>query len=192
MGGLRSIKTRRVNRSVLAETWERVQENRANGMSWSDAAKYAAADEVLAIYRPKVAAMLRSAGFEVGDEDDLTLEVIKEAIKARTGLDVGDMSAESIAAAVDVMLAHYVSSELGFDVTTVLNISNLQGQIKEHIMDCVRNNKTSRIVSRKLLDKIRIAAAYTSQGLSSAEHRRVLNVFYQKKYRVHHKQVWYR
>lgn len=190
MGGLRSVKTRRVNRSVIAETWDRATENRAAGMDWPEAVKHAAGDEALAIYRPKVAAMLRSAGFEVGDEDDLTLDVVLDAIKARTGLDINNLTREDVTRAINEQLSIYVSHELGFEVRNVLDTAGLKTQIDEHIKDCIRNNRPSKLVPQRLLTKIREAAAFAQMGYSPDEKRMILNRWYQKKYRRNNKLVW--
>lgn len=155
-----------------------------------EAAKHAATDEALEIYRPKVAAMLRSAGYELADDEPLSLDIVRVAIERRTGLNLGDLSRESVTQAINEQLSIYVSSELGFEVNNVLNTAALKAQIDAHIKDCVRNNKSSKLVPARLLAKIREAAAFAQMGYSHDEKRMILNRWYQKKYRQNNRLVW--
>lgn len=190
MGGLRPIHTDRANRSIILSVAGRMLENHRQGQSWADAAKNAATDEALDIYRPKVAAMLRSAGFDVSDDEPLTLGVILQAIQTRTGLDINELDRESVTRAINQQLSIYVSNELGFEIHDVLDTAGLKTQIDNHIKYCVRNNKPSKLVPKRLLAKIREAAAFAQLGYSYDERRLILNRWYQKKYRRNNKLVW--
>ena len=154
------------------------------------AAKNAATDEALEIYRPKVAAMLRSAGYELADDEPLSLDIVRAAIEQRTGLNLGDLSRESVTRAINEQLSIYVSSELGFEVRNVLDTASIKSQIDEHIKDCIRNNKSSKLVPQRLLTKLREVAAFGAMGYSVDERRLIFNRWYQKKYRRNNKLVW--
>ena len=190
MPKIRGIATERANRSVVVSIAAKFSENMRAGQSMELAAKNAATDEALEIYRPKVAAMLRSAGYELADDEPLSLDIVRAAIEQRTGLNLGDLSRESVTRAINEQLSIYVSSELGFEVRNVLDTASIKSQIDEHIKDCIRNNKSSKLVPQRLLTKLREVAAFGAMGYSVDERRLIFNRWYQKKYRRNNKLVW--
>jgi hypothetical protein len=191
MTQLRSIKTSRLNRATISNIWTNALANHRNGMEWGASIKYAAADEAIEAYRPKVVAMLRSAGFEVGEDEPIGLDTITDAIKTRTGIDLGgNLDKQTITNAISETLSIYVSHELGFEVHNVLDANSIKAQIDAHIIDCVKNNKPSKLVPKRLLSKIREAAAFAQLGYSPDERRMILNRWYQKKYRRNNRLVW--
>lgn len=188
--GFRGIATDRVNRSVMWEIAGKVIANHSEGQSWQQAAQNAALEEALELYRPKVEAMLRSAGFDVAEGAPLTMETVASAIQQRTGLDISSLDVNTIKNAISEQLSIYVSSELGFQVTNVLDANSIRQQINAHIKDCVQSGRSSKLVPRRLITQISEAAAFAQMGKSYDDRRAVLNRWYQKKYRRSHKLVW--
>lgn len=103
---------------------------------------YDIADTAIYVYRAKIAAALRRAGLEIGDEEDLNSGVILDAVRFKTGLNLQSFDVEEIKTAVIRSLSTAITERLGFEV-----------DLKDGIEAAIENSAEAAIAAggRKLI-----------------------------------------
>ncbi|MEQ1638912.1 MAG: hypothetical protein ABL903_19810 [Methylococcales bacterium] len=142
-------------------------------------------------YSDKISAMLRRGGFDVANDEVLTLGKIVQIINDKTGLDITDLSEEGVMSAVDKWAAERASRELGFTVSTVFDVETLKSEVEVEVTAALTDGRALAIVTRWARAAASKSATWNRLGFTSVESRKtVLSAVYQKRYRRNNKWVW--
>lgn len=145
----------------------------------TDAVVQVLLDSAIERYQGHIAAMLRRGGFDVEDGEPITIDLLMERISAATGLELDDLSIESITSAVDSLAAERLSSALGIDVSTVMDTGTLLDELEAGAVAAFADG-ASGLVSSRLYNQARNAATWARLGV---DKKQVQNVLAQRKYR---------
>lgn len=176
------FKTARGNEGIA----ERINEAARSGQSdgWEGVADWA-----LNRYDTRVRARLRIMGLDVPDSGPLTVQTLKDVVRAKSGLDIEDLTPEGVSLALDKRLAAELSRELGFEVSTVFNTDSLRIEVKSGVMAALDAGRGGPLHGDTLED-LRAVATFVRAGLVGDDRRKALNRYKQKKYRRNNKQIW--
>lgn len=184
------IHTLRAGEGVGADMARQVFERYRAGEDFGDALKEGLVQAAIDKYQPKIAAAMRRAGLDVADDQELTQETITDAIREKTGLDLEDLTRESIAAALDGAIARELSAQLGVEVSSVLDLENLKSEVIAAAVESVKSGRANALMTSRIIGRVRVAATWARAGVAPAEQARIMGAWYQKKYRRTHRQVW--
>lgn len=175
-----------LERDIAMSVWERYKAGEDAGQLVQETIVQLAIDR----YRPKIEAALRRAGLPIEDGQDLTIESIKDAINAKTGLDLDDLTPDAIADAMKAKIAAELSQVLGVEVTDIEDIEGLKAQLLEAAVLAVKSGRANKLINRMQIGRIRRAATWARAGFGPDDQAKILGAWYQKKYRRTHRQVW--
>lgn len=147
------------------------------------------ANLALRLYDRRIRAYFRLNGIDIGD-DFLTVESIKAKIESATGLEILELTTEGILDALEKPLAKALSELFGFVITKVFDQIELKRQVKEHVLERLKDGEGGGVIAGEVLHQLRDVATWVHAGLGPVERRRVMNRAYQKKYRKTHAQTW--
>jgi hypothetical protein len=150
----------------------------------------AVADWVIARYDVRVRARLAAMGLEVDGEGPITVDAIREAVQAKSGLQIDELTPEGITEAVNKKLASELSAVLGFEVSTVFDSEALKSEVKEQVLQALAGGHGAGIIAGDTLEELKAAATFARAGLVGDEKRKAQARYRQKKYRRTHSQIW--
>jgi hypothetical protein len=167
---------------------ERIKEESAGGVpsdGWERVADWA-----LDRYSLRIRARLEAMGLVVDADGPLTVDAIKDAVRAKTGLDIQDLTPDGVAKALDEKLAREVSGLLRLEVSTVFDTEALKSEIKSQVIERVGGGSGAGVINRATLERLKSAATYARAGVVGDEKKREQARVRQKKYRHNHRQIW--
>ena len=147
------------------------------------------ADVALRHYDRRIRAYFARFGVDIGD-DVLTVESIREKVRAATGLEIEELTPQGIADALERPLAAAVSELMGFEITSVFDQGQFKEQVKAHVLARLIDGEGGGVLRGQTLHRLREAATYARAGAGPAERRRLLNRAYQRKFRKSNRQTW--
>lgn len=139
----------------------------------------------------KILHAMQRAGLEIDEAVPLTSQSIAQAIAAKTGLDMADLTPEAVAAAADGRMSSELSRALGVQVSSVLDPVALKAELVAGAVEAVQSGRATNLMPKVQINRLRMAASWGRAGVvDKAERRRILANWYAKKYRRKNKQVW--
>jgi hypothetical protein len=177
------FKTKRGNAGIGERVTEVARET-AGASGWESVADWA-----LKRYDTRIRAKLRKMGIDVPGDGPVTVELLRSTVQQKSGLEIAELTPRGIADALDTRLAAELSRELGITVTTVLNEADMRAQIKAAVLDKMAGGGRSGLLSGDTLQELKLAATFARAGIVGAEKRRAMVRYYNKKYRITHRQV---
>lgn len=184
------IRTFRAGEGLETDIAREVFERYKAGEDFTESIKAAMVQLAIDRYRPKIEAAMRRAGISVEPGEDLTAETILAALREKTGLDLDDLTPDSVARALDESMARELSNALGVEVSTVLDPETLKQELIDGAIEAVKSGRVNALVTRRMIDKVRTVATWARAGVPMSERSQIMGAWYQKKYRRTHKQVW--
>ena len=173
---------------VIEGAWERYK---AGGRdSLQGAVQDELTDRALARYADKIRAMFARGGVDIDPEQPITMEVLAGLVSERTGLQLDNLSPESVTAAVDKELSARLSEALRVPVTTVFDKALLMEELKAGVRQAIADGRGAELLTKAMVKSARAYATWKRRGIEEVERRRIVNRAYQAKYRRTHKQVW--
>lgn len=174
---------------VIEGAWERYK---AGGReSIRDAMTEELTDRALGRYSEKIRAMFARGGVVIDPEQPITMSVMTQLVSDRSGLDLSDLSPETVAAAVDKELSARLSDALQVPVTTVFDKEKLGEDLKAGVRLAIADGRGAALLTKAMLKSARAYATWKRYSVLEHEQRRMWNRVYQRKYRLSYKQVWY-
>lgn len=174
---------------VIEGAWERYKAGGRESMQ--DAVSQELVDRALARYSEKIRAMFARGGVVIDQEQPITMAVLTDLISDRTGLDLSDLSPETVAAAVDKELSARLSDALQVPVTTVFDKEKLGEDLKAGVRLAIADGRGAALLTKAMVKTARAYATWKRYGVEEHERRRIMNRSYQAKYRLTHRQEWY-
>ena len=184
------IAVRRADSGLALDMARNIYESIKDGGEVSEAVRDEMVNQAIERFTPHVAAALRRAGIDVPEGEKLSLETIRQIINAKTGLDIEELTEESIAQAVDAKMAARLSEVLGVEVSTVLDAETLKEEVKAGALEAIQSGRATKLISAAMIRAVRAAATWKRAGVPVDERRKYLQRWYAKKYRRTHRQVW--
>ena len=148
------------------------------------------ADWMLARFGGHVGAAMRRGGIEVEDGQPITLESLAELIRARSGLDIKELSADGVSKAVEERLARALSEQLGVPVTQVFDADALRAQVKAGLLEHLTRGGGAGILTYATTHRVRDTAALLAAGKEPSDKQKAQARLRQRKYRRTHKLQW--
>ena len=174
---------------VIDAAWERYK---AGGReSVRDALQDELIDRALGRYSEKIRAMFARGGVVIDPEQPITMAVLTELISERTGLELTDLSPETVSAAVDKELSGRLSEALQVPVSTVFDKERLKEDLKAGVRLAIADGRGAALLTKAMLKTARTYATWKRHGVEEREQMQITNRAYQAKYRRTHRQVWY-
>lgn len=174
-----------LERDLAVRVWERIKA----GEAATDIATDELAQVAIERFTPRIRHAMGRAGFPL-PEGELTPQNLAQVIGDAMGLDLADLTPESIADALDRRMAAEVSRRLGIEVESLRDPQALQEAAKAAIIDAVKTGRANKLISKLKIRQMRNAAAWAQAGIGPGEREQYLNRWYQKKYRRTHREVW--
>ena len=175
----------------IGERYKEAVAGLESGASIGDGVIEYVADWALRRYDLRVRAVLRKAGLDVGDDGPLTVEVIKEKVRAAmASLELEELTPAGVMAAVDKKVAAQLSERLGFEVTTAFNPELAKEQVKAQVMAALANGTGAGILKGKTLHGLRKAATLARLGVSAEDYTTKMNRLYVRRYAKKHERTW--
>jgi uncharacterized NAD-dependent epimerase/dehydratase family protein len=140
---------------------------------------YDVANAAILVYREKIAAGLRRAGLDVADTDDLTVDTVLAAVKAKTGVDLRSFDVDEIKDVALRELSTDISERLGFDIDLRDGLeAALDGAVEAAIAK--GGSVVARAGQKVALRRLALAE---KAGVSVLDVRRVQNARRQREWR---------
>lgn len=130
-------------------------------------------------YSDKISAMLRRGGFDVENDEPLTVDDVKDIAQRALGFELDSLDPDAIMQAVDGMAAERLSSALGVEIDSVLNLD----EAMENAALQVFAEGAGGLVSASLYARAKRAATWARAGYDKAGIKQVQNVLSQRRYR---------
>lgn len=186
------IATKRASAGLVNEAIDIAFEHRKNTGSFSgvegvlEAALLANAIER---FEPKIRAMFGRAGVALPD-GPLTAAGLAEVVGGVLGVELSDLSVESVKTAVETKLSEALSADLGVSLSGVLS-GSIKQAIEDEVIKAIKDGRAMGLLSRAKVLAARRYAAFKKEGYAEKEDRkRVMNRLWQKRYRRRNKLVW--
>ena len=173
---------------VIDGAWERYKEGGRESVR--DAVTQELLDRALERYSDKIRAMFARGGVHIDPGEKITADFLTRLISERTGLDIYDLSPESIKNAVDRELTARLSEVLQVQVTSVFNEAQLKEDLKAGIRLAIADGRGAALLTKAMVKSARAYATWKRYSVAEHEQRRILNRGYQRKYRQSYKLVW--
>lgn len=174
---------------VIEGAWERYKEGGRESVQ--DAISDELVDRALGRYSEKIRAMFARGGVEIDPEQPITAQFLAQLISERTGLELNDLSPETVAAAVDKELSARLSEALRVPVSTVFDKAQLMEDLRAAIRLAIADGRGAELLTKGMVKAARAYATWKRHGAEGMERKRIENQAYQRKYRLYHRQVWY-
>jgi hypothetical protein len=139
-------------------------------------------------FEPKIRAALGRAGLQLPD-GPLSLDVIKQGIIEKTGLELSDLTPDALYRAVDGGMAAKLSEAAGVPIASILSGPGIKASIEAGIKQSLANGTASALLSSALSKRARVVATWNREG-AGIDQKKAMRAWYQKKYRKTHKEVW--
>lgn len=173
---------------VIDGAWERYKDGGRESVR--DAVTQELLDRALERYSDKIRAMFARGGVHIDAGEKITADFLTRLISERTGLDIYDLSPESIKDAVDRELTARLSEVLQVQVTSVFNEAQLKEDLKAGIRLAIADGRGAALLTKAMVKSARAYATWKRYSVEENEQRRILNRSYQRKYRQSYKLVW--
>lgn len=173
---------------VIDGAWERYK---AGGReSVRDALSQELLDRALARYGDKIRAMFARGGLPIDPETPITVEVLTELIKDRTGLPLTELTPAAVSSAVDQDLAGRLSEALQVSISSVFDKERLKEELKSEIRKIIADGRGASLLTKAMVKTARSYATWKRHGVEGMEKQRIQNRAYQARYRQSYKLVW--
>lgn len=173
---------------VIEGAWERYK---AGGReSISEAMNDELVDRALGRYADKIRAMFARGGIDIDPSQEITADFLAQLLSDRTGLQIDDLSPESISAAVDKELSARLSDVLQVQVTSVFDKEQLKASLMDGIRLAIADGRGAALLTKAMIKSARAYATWKRYSVEEHEKRRILNRGYVAKYRLTHRQTW--
>lgn len=186
-----AINTQRANAALINEIIDQTVDAWIGGADFDeciDQAKEQIADAAVKHHGDKVRAALARAGIEI-PEGELTVEGVREALQAKSGLEIEEFSAAGILKAVDAEMAKKLTEVTGIEIESVVG-NDLQTTIKVGVRAALRDGMGYRLIGVLMQNRARKLATLKRLNSNQEELTKFRNRQYQAKYRKTHKQQW--
>lgn len=174
---------------VAAATWRQARDGGDTG----DAFRRALVDVAIDRARPRILAALRARGLDLPEDREFSEEGLREALAAKTGLDIEELSEDGIANAIRARMARELGRALGIDdlePDALADPETLRAALVGRAKDAVMSGRANKLMSARAIRQVRAAASWARLGVDPGERARILNRWYQKKYRRNNVQRW--
>lgn len=149
------------------------------------------ANDAIGRYSEKIRAALGRAGLDLPAGEALTIQSIESGICDKLGLQVGELSAESITAALDDGIAARLSEAVGFPIESVLSGVGIGDQIRAGVTQAIAEGRENKRFLGATVHGAQSVMTWQRRGFETPEKRKkALSAIYQKRYRRTHKEVW--
>lgn len=148
------------------------------------------ADWIFDRYDLRIRARFARMGLKMPEDGPLTVESIRDMVRARSGLEIEELTPDGVMRAVDQQLAAQLSERLGFTVSTVFDVETVKAEVKAQVLEKLANGEGAGVIKGRSLRKLRAVATFARAGWTVPEAQKVLNRIYQKRYRRRNVEKW--
>jgi hypothetical protein len=182
----------RVSAGVESKAAQGIYERWKAGMDIKDIVEATVIDFAIEKYREKIVTALRRAGFEVAENAALNQETLAAMLGGRMGVELPDLSPESITLAVTERLKNEASRVLGLDVADIESWDGevLKEAIKKSALAAVQSGRATKFLSFAKIRALKKLATWKRGNIAQDDQRKYMARWYQKKFRRSHKLVW--
>lgn len=173
-------------RDIVGEVWAAYKA----GATVGDAIKAALMDRAVERFGGHLRAAMRAKGFDIGDDEVLTVEVLRRVVSERVGLEIEALTPADVARAVDRLIARRLSERLGVEIPTVVDAEALKASLMESALNAVQTGRANRLMPRASINRIRAVATWARSGVAPSDRKRWLARWYSKKFRRTHWAEW--
>jgi len=184
------IKLDRANLGNSLDLAEHYWDLHQAGLSWTDAASQIVAEKAVERYQGHLVAAFNRYGIPLGDDGVITVEVLRQTIENRTGMQISSLTPDSVLQAVDGQMSRELSDYLGVELTTVTNAGAIKAALIESAKQAVVSGRATKLISKAMIRQARKVKTFKAQGVDTNDRDKLLNRAYQKKYRQRFKEVW--
>ena len=140
---------------------------------------------------------MRERGFEIGDEELITKEVLTREVSRKTGIEFSDVTNhEAVISDIDKYATGKINVALSANLVSVMDRAALKTGIVDIIVAQVGSGGLGAVMNGARASMLRTGIIYgvAFDGKQtfdvSREHRKMMQRIYQKRYRRTHKKVW--
>lgn len=185
------INLQRAKSAAASDTAMEIAQAVAAGQPIDDVIADQLMEHAINKFRPHIAAALRRHGVNLDDDATLDADTLMTIVNEKSGLSLDGWSADSVLAAVDTMIAARVSVRLGVEVQSVQDVEGLRQSLIDSAVSAIQSGRANAFISRAMISKFRKEKAFRESGMETEDdQRKLMNRWYQKKYRRTHKAVW--
>lgn len=173
---------------VIEGAWERYQA--AGRESLADAWTDELTDRILKRYEDKIKAMFRRADVPFEEGETINKEWLCTRLTDTLGVEVSDITPETIKNAVDKAMAQRLSEALGMTITTVMDVEQIKIDISAGVVEALESGRAADLIYDGTLMAARKYATWKRNQTEGLNKPAIQNQIAQKKYRRTHKLVW--
>ena len=173
---------------VLEGAWERYKESGRESLQGAFADEMA--DRALQRYDGKIRAMFARGGVEIEAGEPLTVATLAALVSDRTGLEITDLSPDTITAAIDRELSARLSEVLRVPVSTVFNKDQLMADVEAGVRLAIEDGRAAELLTKAAVHAARAYATWKRRGIDAQERQRIINAAAQRRFRQTHRLVW--
>jgi hypothetical protein len=173
-------------RSKVQDAYYAAGGKKADESAWEGVAG-GVVDSLILLHQEKIAAALRRAGLDVGDNDVLNEASILAMVNKKTGLDIQSFSPDAIADAVAKSISREVSERIGFDVDLT---NGIDAALDDIAAKAALSGRVNKVVSPAIARRLKDTAVAAAAGCSVDDVRRVRKNFNQRQYNHSVSTVW--
>ncbi|MQQ99244.1 hypothetical protein [Glaciimonas soli] len=143
-----------------------------------------------------VRAAMRESGFEIGDDEFVTKDVLTREVSRKTGIDFTDITnKDAVITDIDKHVTNKINTALSTEFVSVMNAETLKAEIVDVIVAQVAKGGIGAVMDGKKAKALRSGVVYAAFDNKttftvSVEHRKMMQRIYQKRYKRKHKEVW--
>ena len=149
-------------------------------------------DFALTLAQDKVKNGLRAAGLGL-DDGEVSAESIRAALSSRIGSEVSELSPEGIMQAFNASMSYQIGRALGvegFDLAALVNGGSVDQWARDLALQLVASGRPSKLVPAGVMRNLKDAAALVALDMSPDERQAARNRQRQRRHRQNYKQVW--
>lgn len=184
------IKTARVmgtTNNVISDEFQKAKSQKTEGETFWQGVAGGVVDVLIVAHREKIAAGLRRAGFDIGDDEPLNEKTIVTLVAKKTGIDLTSFDPDEIKSKVIAYLSKDLSERIGFDIDLS---QGLGAAVDAAAAAAIASGRANKLVQTDTAKSIRELAAAAAAGLSVEGWRKMKNAKKQKKYRAGKSFMW--
>jgi len=181
----------RANAGTAFDIADKIIDAKLAGGTITDAIANEIVDRALTRYGKHVRAALARAEINIDPDEAITADVLLREVNAKSGMSLQSWSPEAMLAAAQKQISASMSDILGVQLEGVDSVESLKAALINAAKDAVSSGKESKLIPASMIKKLRVVKTMQSAGVADeVQRKKMMNRWYQKKYRRSHKEVW--
>lgn len=162
----------------------------SNGVPLSQFAAEELANRAIERYQIHILAGLRRAGVDLEEGEVLNAQTLLRIIRDKTGIDIVSLTPAAVVDAVQSQVSARMSDVLGVEVQGITSAESLKTALIDAAKYAVTTGRANQLINATVIRKLRSLKTWKTSGVDPEQKKKMLNRWYQKKYRRTHKEVW--